>query len=72
MVTGGRDGMARVWDAATGQPITPPLRHASWLYAAVFSPDGRRVVTASDDHTARVWDAASGQRVGPCRRTQRG
>ena len=24
--------------------------------AASFSPDGRRVVTASDDNTARVWD----------------
>ena len=27
---------------------------------AEFSPDGRRVVTASADHTARVWDAATG------------
>ena len=57
--------MARVWDAATGEPVTPPLQHASWLYAAVFSPDGRHVVTASNDHTAQVWDAANGQRVGP-------
>jgi hypothetical protein len=27
---------------------------------AVFSPDGRRIVTASFDGTARVWDAARG------------
>ena len=24
--------------------------------SAAFSPDGKRVVTASSDHTARVWD----------------
>src|SRR5262245_20666696 len=30
---------------------------------AAFSPDGRRVVTASRDHTARVWDATTGEAV---------
>ncbi len=30
---------------------------------AAFSPDGRRVVTASADSTARVWDTAMGQSV---------
>ena len=28
---------------------------------AVYSPDGRRVVTASQDHSARIWDAESGR-----------
>ncbi|HEY5914556.1 MAG TPA: protein kinase [Verrucomicrobiae bacterium] len=27
---------------------------------AAFSPDSRRVVTASEDHTARVWDLGTG------------
>ena len=33
------------------------------MKSAVFSADGRFVVTASDDQTARVWDAATGKEV---------
>jgi WD40 repeat protein/tetratricopeptide (TPR) repeat protein len=52
-----------VWDAATGQLITSSLKHNSDVNSAVFSPDGRHVVTGSRDTTARVWDVATGQPV---------
>src|SRR5207237_93972 len=56
---------ARVWDAATGEPVTPPLKHGGEVHYASFSPDGRRVATASEDGTARVWDAVTGEPVTP-------
>jgi WD40 repeat protein/serine/threonine protein kinase/tetratricopeptide (TPR) repeat protein len=57
---------ARVWDVATGRPLTPPLKHEGTVVYAAFSPDGRHVVTASYDGTARVWDASTGvARTGP-------
>jgi len=34
--------------------------HTAELTSAAFSPDGRRIVTASRDATAKVWDAATG------------
>ena len=42
--------------------------HEQEIESAAFSPDGRRVVTASRDHTARVWDAVTGEAItGPIR-----
>jgi WD40 repeat protein len=35
--------------------------HGGPVYVAAFSPDGRRMVTASADHTARIWEVASGR-----------
>jgi WD40 repeat protein/tetratricopeptide (TPR) repeat protein len=62
-------GWARVWDAATGAPVTPAMTHGAPLNRACFSPDGRHVLTAfaKDDGTSvvRLWDAASGKPVTP-------
>jgi WD40 repeat protein len=60
-----RPGEARLWDAATGQPIGQPLRHfaPSTIRAVTFSPDGKTLLTGGGDGSgaARLWDAATGK-----------
>ena len=36
--------------------------HEQSVFSAVFSPDGRRVVTTSADFTARLWDSGERER----------
>lgn len=52
---------AQVWDADTGQRLSPRLQHNDGVATSQFSPDGRWVLTASEDGSAGIWDAASGK-----------
>lgn len=57
VVTG--NGELRVWDSATGQPVTAPLIHAAGgEILARFTPDSGRLVSAGGDGTIVVWKLA--------------
>jgi WD40 repeat protein len=56
-------GLARVWDADSHQPLSPPMQEAGAVRFAAFGPDGRLVLTANANHEARVWDAETGRPV---------
>ena len=49
IVTGSYDNMwrlgntARLWDAATGRPLGPPMEHSGAVMSVAFSPDGKVV-----------------------------
>ena len=52
---------------ASGTPKPEPVAllkgHDGGVTSAAFSPDGKRVVTASDGQTARVWDPETGTQI---------
>jgi WD40 repeat protein/tRNA A-37 threonylcarbamoyl transferase component Bud32 len=55
--------VVRLWDVATGKEVRVLRGHTDRVVSACFSPDGRRILTASWDQTARIWDAATGQEL---------
>jgi WD40 repeat protein len=63
IVTGSRDGTAKVWDAESGNELMTLKGHSDGVEAVAFSPDGQRIATGSWDGTAKVWDAATGHQL---------
>ena len=56
-VTAGNDGTARLWRYSNGATAAEgaPLAHGGRVRSAVFSPDGKQLLTAADDNKARLW-----------------
>lgn len=65
VATGGPDGIGRIWDAKTAEPLTKPMKHTRRIVTVKWSRDGRRLLTKQNNGVTRVWDVASGQLVVP-------
>jgi WD40 repeat protein/tetratricopeptide (TPR) repeat protein len=64
-LTGSEDHTARLWDAVTGEPRSPSLRHGGRVHAVAICPDGKTFLTGSGDGTAQEWRSATGEKKGP-------
>jgi WD40 repeat protein/DNA-binding SARP family transcriptional activator len=63
LATGGRDGVARVWDLRSGALLATLRGHGAPLGQLSFDRDGARLATAGEDGTVRVWEAATGREL---------
>jgi WD40 repeat protein len=50
-----------VYEARTGNRVHSLLGHTGWITHVTFSPDGKRLASASLDQTVRVWNPATGK-----------
>jgi WD40 repeat protein len=64
LATGGRDGTARLWGTASGEPIGPSLFHGDVVWSVALSDDGRTLATGGGDGRARLWRVPSGEPIG--------
>jgi WD40 repeat protein/serine/threonine protein kinase len=51
----------QVWDLKTGREVHTLRGHTGLICHLAFSPDGRRLVSASRDGSVFLWDMATGQ-----------
>jgi pleiotropic regulator 1 len=64
LVTGGRDGAARVWDMRTRSNVHVLSGHTGTVADLVCQEADPQVITGSLDSTVRMWDLAAGKTMG--------
>ncbi len=55
----------RLYDGATLQPVSPPLKHPTTVTAICLSPDGKLLASGDNGFSMRLWQTASGTPCSP-------
>jgi WD40 repeat protein len=45
----------KLWDTENGKDLGTLAGHTDHVYGVAFSPDGKRLATASFDYTIKLW-----------------
>lgn len=59
----GSDHSVGIWDGSNGKSVSVIEGHKDWILHVAFSPDGKKLVTASNDETAALWEVSSGKQL---------
>ncbi len=67
LLTGCKDGQARLWDWAATRLACPPMRHPDEVYAVAFTADGQQALTGcrGQDGGVHLWELTTGKEVAP-------
>ena len=60
VLTGGADGICRLWDVDKCAPACEPIRHGSGVWSVAISADSALALTAGFDGVAQLRDARTG------------
>jgi WD40 repeat protein len=64
VATGGRDGLARVWELDSGDQRIPLLHRGGHIYSVSFSSDAKYLAAFANDGRINVCERDSGREVG--------
>src|SRR5262249_8052464 len=56
-------GELKLWDLGSLKEKAAYEGHGDIVFAAVFSPDGKKLASCSRDGTVKLWDLASGKEL---------
>ncbi|KAL9655510.1 hypothetical protein ABK040_002177 [Willaertia magna] len=59
-ITGGNDGLVRVWDATNGTVRRDLIGHVGDVYHVRFLPSGKVAMSAGADFQIKIWDLSDG------------
>lgn len=59
IASAGTDRIARLWNARSGKPLSPPLYHEDTVSNLALSADALRLATVTAAGTVRVWELAA-------------
>ena len=63
IVSGGDDGLVRVWETASGKLLHTLSGHEGSVLAVAFHPDGGEIASASTDRSVKIWEPRGGRLV---------
>jgi WD40 repeat protein/serine/threonine protein kinase len=63
LASASQDGVIKVWDAQTGQPLWTSGAGQKLVFSVAFSPDGQRLASAGSDGSVKIWDVQAGKEI---------
>ncbi|MGJ5628503.1 protein kinase domain-containing protein [Nostoc sp. CALU 1950] len=63
IASSGDDRKIKLWNLATGSPISSFNTYSQQVNAVVISPDGKTLVSGNDDNTIKIWNLGTGKQI---------